>query len=154
MQLVVYRTPFSSRLVIWSTACGLLAAAALVYLLDPSLQRFEAAPLGRELRALFAPLAAEVTLPSALRFWFADFAWSAIAALFAAEILTGGRVPDGLRYALVMLVAVSWETLQALDVVAGVFDVMDLAVCAGAGAMVGAVHRIFITKDAAGDVLS
>jgi hypothetical protein len=147
VQLAVRRALISPRVFVWSATFGLLAAAALVYLLDSSMQRFEGAFPARNLRDLLAPIAGAVSLPSGLRFWLADFAWSSTAALFAAEVSAGMRIPGAIRGVLALLAATSWELLQAFDVVTGVFDPVDLGVSAVAGALMWIVYRIFMARE-------
>lgn len=143
MQLAARGTFSSPRWITWFCSLGLLAAGAFLYLLDSHTQRFEDLLLPALLHEFLAPLAAEVTLPHALRFWLPDFAWALVAALFTMELLTGTPV-FLVRLPAAVLAATSWELLQAAGMAAGVFDPVDLAVSAAAGALAWHVHRSFI----------
>ncbi len=134
-----------SNLLAWVCGVALLGAALLAYLLDPVTQRFETWPFLSGLFGLVTPFLPAVDVPYAVRFWLPDFAWAWLAALVAAEALGAWRTParpgqpsrPGKPVLLcILLAACSWEMLQWLGLVGGVFDVIDLAVSLCAGMLV------------------
>lgn len=129
----------------WFATLTLFGAAVLVYLLDPVSQQFESWPLlASPLALVSAAVPADINFPYAIRFWFPDFAWACLAAMFAAEVLRVAGVPAGqsagkpagLKWLLVVLAAVSWEICQGATLVPGTFDPVDLLVSAAAGGTV------------------
>lgn len=134
-----------SRGLLWSTGGVLMGLAAFMYLSDPSLQQFERIFPFRQLRPVLQPF--DGLLPGSLRAWLPDAAWAWAAALFTAELLPSGRA--WWRALLVLLAAASWEGLQGLGWVAGVFDVRDLAASLLAGAVVWVLYALTRRESAA-----